>query len=72
MPELPVISGKEMVLVLEKLGYEMKRRRGSHMMMRKTGKLIVVPNHKELRRGTLRNILREADLTVEELLELLR
>ena len=35
MPELPVISGKEMVRVLEKLGYEMKRRRGSHIMMRK-------------------------------------
>ncbi len=72
MPELPVISGREMVRVLEKLGYEMKRRRGSHMMMRKTGKLIVVPDHKELKRGTLRNILREADLTVEELIELLR
>ena len=72
MPELPVVSGKKMNRVLVKLGYVMKRRRGSHMMMYKGGKLIVVPDHKELRRGTLRNILREADLTVEEFIELLR
>ncbi len=61
-----------MVRVLEKLGYVMKRRRGSHMMMYRAGKLIVVPDHKELRRGTLRNILREADLTVDELIKLMR
>ena len=72
MPELPVISGRKMVRVLEKLGYEMKRRRGSHMMMIKSGKLIVVPDHRELKKGTLRNILREADLSVDELIELLR
>ena len=72
MPKLPVVSGKQMVRVLEKLGYSMKRRRGSHMMMHKAGKLIVVPDHKELRRGTLRNIMNEADLTVDELIELIR
>ena len=72
MPELPVVSGKKMKRVLEKLGYVMKRRRGSHMMMYKGKKLIVVPDHKELKRGTLRNILREADLSVEEFIELLR
>jgi len=61
-----------MVRVLEKTGYEMKRRRGSHMMMLKGNKLIVVPDHKELKKGTLRNILREADLTAKDLIELLR
>ena len=71
MSELPVVSGRKMVRVLESLGYEIKRRRGSHIMMRKSGKLIVVPDHKELKRGTLRNIMREADLTVAELIELL-
>ncbi len=71
MPKLPVVSGKKMIQVLEKLGYDVKRRRGSHVMLLKAGKLIVVPYHKELRPGTLRNILREADLTVEELIELL-
>jgi len=60
-----------MVRVLIKLGYIEKRQQGSHLMMFKKGKLIVVPNHKELRRGTLRNIMREADLTVEELIALL-
>ena len=71
MPKLPVISGRKMVRVLKKLGYEEKRQRGSHLMMIKGGKLIVIPNHKELRRGTLRNIMREANLTVGELITLL-
>ncbi|MBW2172841.1 MAG: type II toxin-antitoxin system HicA family toxin [Deltaproteobacteria bacterium] len=71
MPKLPVISGRKMVHVLRKLGYEEKRQRGSHLIMIKEGKLIVVPNHKELRRGTLRSIMREANLTVGELIALL-
>ena len=71
MPKLPVISGRKMVRVLKKLGYEEKRQRGSHLMMIKGEKLIVILNHKELRRGTLRNIMREANLTVGELITLL-
>lgn len=73
MPKLPVISGDELVRALEKLGYSIERIRGSHMSLRCEGRPpLTVPRHRELDRGTLRGILRDADISVEELLELLK
>jgi predicted RNA binding protein YcfA (HicA-like mRNA interferase family) len=67
---LPVISGRECVKVLEKVGFSFKRQEGSHIIMRRDNPFaqVVVPDHKVLDRGTLRAIMRQAGLSVEEFL----
>jgi predicted RNA binding protein YcfA (HicA-like mRNA interferase family) len=66
---LPVVSGAQLIRALERLGWESIRQRGSHVRLRHPERRIflVVPLHKELKRGTLRGILRDADLSVDEL-----
>lgn len=73
MSKLPVVSGAECVKALKQLGFVVTRQRGSHIILvREEPKTsITVPDHKELDRGTLRAIIRQADLTVDELVELL-
>ncbi|MGF1549744.1 MAG: type II toxin-antitoxin system HicA family toxin [Sphingomonadaceae bacterium] len=53
MPRLPVLSGAEVVRALERLGFEQKRQRGSHVVMRRGEAGCVVPLHEEVKRGTL-------------------
>jgi predicted RNA binding protein YcfA (HicA-like mRNA interferase family) len=71
--KLPVVSGAECVKALKQLGFIVTRQRGSHIILvREEPKTsITVPDHKELDRGTLRAIIRQADLTVDEFVELL-
>jgi predicted RNA binding protein YcfA (HicA-like mRNA interferase family) len=72
--ELPRISGREVVQALKKIGYEQDRQRGSHMILRQTDsphRRLTVPDHKEVAKGTLRAIIREAGLTVAEFRNLL-
>ncbi len=75
MAKLPILSGKDIVKILFKLGYEHIRTRGSHIIMIKQTengkKTIPVPNHKELAKGTLKAIMNQADLNLENLLSLL-
>ena len=75
MSPLPIVSGRQMVLALERIGYQVVRQRGSHVRMRHASepvrRPVTVPQHRELKPGTLRAILRDADLTVEALQELL-
>ena len=68
MKKLPRISGRECVKALERLGFYFKRQEGSHIILRKDNPFaqIVVPDHKELDRGTLRAIIRQADVSVDE------
>nr|VFK18825.1 MAG: Predicted RNA binding protein YcfA, dsRBD-like fold, HicA-like mRNA interferase family [Candidatus Kentron sp. LPFa] len=68
MATLPVLSGRKVVEVFESLGWEVARRRGSHIILIKEGHpaTLSVPDHKEIARGTLRRLIRIADLTVEE------
>ena len=68
MSPLPRISGQECVKVLAKKGFYVKRQEGSHIILRRDDPFaqVVVPNHKELDRGTLRAIIRQAHLTPEE------
>jgi predicted RNA binding protein YcfA (HicA-like mRNA interferase family) len=73
-PKIPVISGRDCVKALEKIGYKVVRQRGSHLRLKDTnGKLlpVTVPDHKELRPGLVKKILNDANLTVEELIKLL-
>jgi len=71
MPKLPRISGKEVIRALEKLGFRIVRQRGSHVVMRKTEVGCVVPQHKELAVGTLKGILKQANVSIEEFIKVL-
>lgn len=69
MSELPRISGREIVKALKKVGYEQDRQRGSHMILRQTAtphRRVTVADHKEVAKGTLRAIIREVGLTVDD------
>ena len=72
-PRQPVVSGERLIKALRKEGWEVVRQRGSHVRLKKPGRrhALVVPLHRELRRGTLAGILRDADLTIEELRQIL-
>ncbi len=73
-PKLPVVSGVECVKALEKIGYKRVRQRGSHIRLKDiNGKLspVTVPDHKELRPGLLKKIIKDAELEVEEFVKLL-
>ena len=68
MSKLPRLSGKACVQALGKAGFELKRQQGSHIVLRRDDPFaqLVVPNHKELDRGTLRAIIKQSGLSVEE------
>ena len=68
MASLPALSGKEVVRVFESFGWSVARQRGSHIIMIKEGENITlsIPNHKEVAKGTLRSLIRSANLTVDE------
>ena len=73
MTGLPRISGRACVKALGKAGFYLKRQHGSHMIVRRDEPFaqVVVPDHKELDRGTLRAIIRQAGFGVEEFVGLL-
>lgn len=75
-PKLPVVSGRQVIRVLEHLGYQPVRQRGSHIRLRDESDPehlpITVPDHRTLKPGLLRQILRDANLTVDEFVNLLR
>jgi predicted RNA binding protein YcfA (HicA-like mRNA interferase family) len=71
---LPCVSGREVVKALARIGYAFDHQRGSHMTLRHTSpphRRITVPDHKEIAKGTLRKIIREVGLSVEEFVNLL-
>ena len=71
MTGLPVVSGAQLIRALERLGWETVRQRGSHVRLHHPQQrtFLVVPLHRELKRGTLRGILKDADVSVDELRE---
>ena len=73
MSKLPRISGRECVKALEKGGFYWKRQESTHIILRRDVPFsqLVVPDHKELDRGTLRAIIRQAQMSVDEFLRLL-
>jgi predicted RNA binding protein YcfA (HicA-like mRNA interferase family) len=73
MPPLPIISGADCIQVLRKFGYAAARQNGSHVRMVCPGRApVTVPMHKPLKRGTLRAILRTAEIEVEVFVSALR
>jgi predicted RNA binding protein YcfA (HicA-like mRNA interferase family) len=73
MTRLPRVSGRQCCEALGRAGFVHIRQHGSHIVLRRLDPLaqLVVPDHRELDRGTLRAILRHADVSVEEFVHLL-
>jgi predicted RNA binding protein YcfA (HicA-like mRNA interferase family) len=72
MPELPHLSGSEIIRALQRLGFVVARQRGSHIVLRRGGSGCVVPNHREVRIGTLSGLLKQAGVSPGEFIEALR
>ncbi len=70
MPHIPSLSGREVVKAFESLGWMLDQQNGSHIVLVKAGERasLCVPDHKEIRKGTLRGLIRTANLTVDEFL----
>lgn len=66
MPKLPHVSGEQALRALQRLGFEVARQKGSHIILRRGSSGCVVPNHREIKVGTLAGILRQAGVTPEE------
>jgi predicted RNA binding protein YcfA (HicA-like mRNA interferase family) len=71
MPELPHLSGREIIRALERMGFEAVRQNGSHVVMRRGSRGCVVPLHKPVKVGTLAGLLRQARVEVSEFLDVL-
>ena len=66
MPKFPGLSGADIVRALERLGFETVRQSGSHIIMRRGVSGCVVPNHKQVKVGTVNGVLRQAGITAQE------
>ena len=74
MSRLPVLSAKELIKALVKLGYEIDHQTGSHIILRNSHypfRRLTIPNHKEIAKGTLRAIIRQAGLSLDEFINLI-
>ncbi len=73
MTKLPNVSGCDCIKVLQKAGFYITRQKGSHINLRRDDPFAktVVPDHKEIKKGTLKAILKDANLTVDEFIALL-
>jgi len=74
MPALPILRAAQLIRALEKAGFEIARQRGSHVRLRHAdGRVVTVPMHagEDIGRGLLRKILRDAELSTEDLTNLL-
>jgi predicted RNA binding protein YcfA (HicA-like mRNA interferase family) len=74
MPQLPILKSRELITALEKAGFAIVRQRGSHVRLQHAdGRVVTVPVHagQDIGRGLLRKILRDADLSRDEFVDLL-
>ena len=74
MSKLPVVSARQAVAAFQRIGYEVDHQTGSHVILRHgepPHRRLTVPNHKEIAKGTLLALIRDAGLTVEEFVSLL-
>jgi len=73
MSKLPVVSGADCIKALTQIGFDVVRQRGSHITLvrQDPSTQLTVPNHKTIAKGTLRSLIRDAGLTVDEFIGLL-
>lgn len=73
--KLPILSGRDVIKILSKQGFTVARQKGSHIILVKESKDgkkgVVVPNHKEIDKGTLLEIIRQNGMTKEGFLKLI-
>ena len=71
MASLPIISGSEAVRALQRLGFTIVRQRGSHIVLRKGSQGCVVPNHREIKIGTLAGLLKQGSVSIDDFINAL-
>ena len=71
MPKLPIVSGSEVIRTLQRLGFIVIRQRGSHVILRRGSQGCVVPDHREVKTGTLAGLLKQAGVSVDEFIHAL-
>lgn len=74
MPKLPILSYLEVIKALNKIGYSVDHQTGSHIILRQEiepHRRLTIPNHKEISKGTIQSIIRQAGLTRDEFIQLL-
>ncbi|PJA26323.1 MAG: hypothetical protein CO189_11470 [candidate division Zixibacteria bacterium CG_4_9_14_3_um_filter_46_8] len=74
MSKLPILSGKQLCAILSKIGYSIDHQTGSHIILRNDNpphRRLTVPDHREIAKGTLRSIIRQAGLSLNQFAELL-
>ena len=71
--QVPVLSGRDAVRVFVKFGWTVARQKASHIILTKPGEIVTlsVPDHREVARGTLRSLIRNANLTVQEFVDVM-
>ncbi|UCF08271.1 MAG: type II toxin-antitoxin system HicA family toxin [Thermoplasmata archaeon] len=69
MPKLPAISGRKLIKALTRLGFVIVRQKGSHVFLQRGEDTTVVPLHKEIKKPTLKKILKQANVSLDDLLE---
>ncbi|MBI4674815.1 MAG: type II toxin-antitoxin system HicA family toxin [Chloroflexi bacterium] len=71
MPIVPLLKPRQVIKAFERLGWEVARQRGSHIIMTREGHIatLSIPNHAEVARGTLRSLISKAGIPIEEFLE---
>jgi predicted RNA binding protein YcfA (HicA-like mRNA interferase family) len=67
----PVLKPEEVIRVLQKTGFTFKSQKGSHVKYTRNGRAVIIPMHEEIRKGTLKSILSQAGISLEELQNLL-
>ncbi len=74
MARLPTVSGRQALATFQRAGFQVRRQRGSHVVMVKPGfpETLSVPDHRQVKPGTLRALIRKAGLTVDEFVDLLK
>jgi len=70
MPDVPLLKPREVVKAFRKLGWDVTRQKGSHIILTKEGHIatLSIPDHPEVARGTLRALIARAGLTIEDFL----
>jgi predicted RNA binding protein YcfA (HicA-like mRNA interferase family) len=70
MPPVPVLPPSDVIKIFQRLGWQMVRQKGSHIIMTRPGHMatLSIPNHPEVARGTLRSLIAKAGLTIEQFL----
>lgn len=71
MPSLPSVSDSETVRAPQRLGFVIVRQRGSHLVLRKGSQGCVVPNHHQIKTGTLAGLLKQGGVSVDDFINAL-